>query len=82
MYAEIGDDGTRCARPSADVAIHAGRARPDGGRGECATMDKMIHLTGGNMNTEPIIYVDLPDGRKLEVRTAGPEDGEILLTPA
>jgi pimeloyl-ACP methyl ester carboxylesterase len=31
------------------------------------------------MHTEPLFYVDLPDGRKLEVRTAGPEDGEILL---
>ncbi len=30
------------------------------------------------MNTEPPIYVNLPDGRKLEVRTAGPEYGEIL----
>src|SRR5207247_10559716 len=34
---------------------------------------------GGNVNTEPLFYVDLPDGRKLEVRTVGPEDGEILL---
>jgi pimeloyl-ACP methyl ester carboxylesterase len=31
------------------------------------------------MNTEPLIYVNLPDGRKLEVRTAGPENGEILV---
>ena len=31
------------------------------------------------MNTESLMYVDLPDGRRLEVRTAGPEDGEILL---
>ncbi len=31
------------------------------------------------MNAEPLVYVNLPDGRKLEVRTAGPEDGKILL---
>jgi|BarGraNGADG00212_2_1021979.scaffolds.fasta_scaffold69779_1 pimeloyl-ACP methyl ester carboxylesterase len=31
------------------------------------------------MSTEPLKYVDLPDGRKLEFRTAGPQDGEILL---
>jgi pimeloyl-ACP methyl ester carboxylesterase len=31
------------------------------------------------MNTESLMYVDLPDGRRLEVRAAGPEDGEILL---
>src|SRR3974377_432154 len=31
------------------------------------------------MNAEPFTYVNLPDGRELEVRTAGPEDGEILL---
>jgi pimeloyl-ACP methyl ester carboxylesterase len=31
------------------------------------------------MNTESPIYVDLPDGRKLEVRMAGPDDGETLL---
>ncbi len=31
------------------------------------------------MNAEPLVYVNLPDGRQLEVRTAGPEDGEILL---
>jgi pimeloyl-ACP methyl ester carboxylesterase len=31
------------------------------------------------MSTEPHLYVDLPDGRKLEVRMAGPQDGEILL---
>ena len=31
------------------------------------------------MNTESLMYVDLPDGRRLEVRAAGPQDGEILL---
>ena len=31
------------------------------------------------MNTEPPICVNVPDGRNLEVRTAGPEGGEILL---
>ncbi len=31
------------------------------------------------MNNASLIYVDLPDGRKLEVRIAGPDDGEILL---
>ena len=31
------------------------------------------------VGAEPPIYVNLPDERKLEVRTAGPEDGEILL---
>lgn len=31
------------------------------------------------MSNESLIYVNLPDGRKLEVRTAGPDDGEILL---
>ena len=31
------------------------------------------------MNTESLRHVDLPDGRRLEVRVAGPEDGEVLL---
>jgi pimeloyl-ACP methyl ester carboxylesterase len=31
------------------------------------------------MNSESLMYVDLPDGRRLEVRAAGPEDGETLL---
>jgi pimeloyl-ACP methyl ester carboxylesterase len=31
------------------------------------------------MSTDALLYVDVPDGRKLEVRTAGPQHGEILL---
>ena len=31
------------------------------------------------MNNAPLSYVDLPDGRQLEVRTAGPDDGEVML---
>ena len=31
------------------------------------------------MNNESPMVVDLPDGRQLEFRTAGPEDGEVLL---
>jgi pimeloyl-ACP methyl ester carboxylesterase len=31
------------------------------------------------MTTESLTHVDLPNGRMLEVRTAGPEDGEIFL---